>query len=140
MADILCADLRPTAATIEYLKPLQKYCQEKPYLLSYGVPLSDESYRTNLEFEQSLVALYDLRPICNKVRFETSGFELLDIPRDALSRYFGISSTQSELEGVRTLLQARFDAEKVITYDHAVSAEIGDHTKSVILSRDFSIG
>lgn len=110
----------PGEAVVSYLKPLDRYELEKPYILGYEIPLKDETVRNNLEFEEKRVPIYDVRCIRNTLSVDQNGFELLSIPQAELDRYFSSSASSENLEGVACLLRSHFATEHIFCYDHAV--------------------
>ena len=113
-------ELEKCPVSIEYLKPLAKYDEEKPYLLALDIPVADESDRTNLDFGEVRLEAANARSVQEKISIESHSFELFTLPPGLMARYFGRLGRVPEMEGVHNLLADRFKAEKVIVYDHAV--------------------
>ncbi|KAL2833838.1 hypothetical protein BDW59DRAFT_156637 [Aspergillus cavernicola] len=113
-----------TEVILEYVRRLEIYKKQKPYLLAYDIPVQEEGPgRTNLELEDISVAAHDLRPIVHQIQLEDCGFELLNLSTHTMEELFTSGYQQSEAEGVRQLLLERFSAEEVIIFDHAYRKE-----------------
>lgn len=112
--------LRKYKMALDYVVPSVRYDTEKPYLLSLDVPVEDEPDRSNLEFAEVYVDAADARPINNSLSVEVNGFELVDVGPGFVAKYFNGQDKATELAGIHALMKEKFQAEKVIIYDHAV--------------------
>ncbi|KAL6830014.1 hypothetical protein V8C40DRAFT_263823 [Trichoderma camerunense] len=115
--------LKEHQVNVEYVKPLPKYTAEKPYILGLDIALSDESIRTNLEFEQKQLNVSDARSVRDELSVEAQGFELLTIPSEIMALHFNDIDSRNETKGVQSLLSQRFKTDKVYLYDHAYRKE-----------------
>ncbi|KAI1271206.1 hypothetical protein F5Y07DRAFT_404630 [Xylaria sp. FL0933] len=129
-------ELRHSFAMLQYLKRLGKYEEEKPYLIGYDVPLEDENERSNLEFDNVTVPIYDVRPKLENLRVDWNGFEVIRIPSELMKSYFDIRDINSELEGVKCILEKHFKTDKVIIYDHTYRKEEDQSTESLYTFQD----
>ncbi|KAI1453886.1 hypothetical protein F4805DRAFT_441729 [Annulohypoxylon moriforme] len=118
MAHVTCKEPDPIEGKLDYLKRLSKYQQEKPYVLSYGIPLQVESFRSNLEYEEHCVRLLDIRTCSDKPDIDQNGFEVIYITDQLMSIYFGTRNNDLEIQGAQRVLRERFKAEQVIVYDY----------------------
>jgi hypothetical protein len=110
-------------ATLQYLRNLDKYKYEKPYYLSWDIPLNDKSLRTNQETETRTVGIHDLRSLVPMLRLESHGFELITLSKEYMHEFFEKYEALSLSEGITRLLQRRFDTEHVYCYDLVVRGQ-----------------
>lgn len=108
-----------TQAIIYCLKECDKYVTEKPYVISLDVDVQEEQ-RTNLEFEEKVIDIKDLRPRAHQVNLDFHGFELHKIADESMEAYFSEDTIELEIEGARQELEKRFGAELVVVFDSRV--------------------
>ncbi|EHK49527.1 hypothetical protein TRIATDRAFT_92576 [Trichoderma atroviride IMI 206040] len=109
--------------SLAYLADIPKYDLEKPYAIEFDIPLENESFRSNLEFESSIVSIRDLRLRKEKIRLEEHGFEVVDTASSFEHDYFRSEAPICEMQDVESLLKERFETEQVFCFTQRLSSQ-----------------
>ena len=118
----LGAGSHQTRVTLAYLADIEKYREERPYALEFEIPLPDERYRTNVEFESRNVSIRSLRLVDKSVTIEDHGFEIYKVPQDIENDHFIESDQLREMDGVAKIMKTRFETGHVFCHTHRVRA------------------
>lgn len=113
-----------TTSSIEFLRDLERYSFEKPYMCNIPFPNVPEAKQHNISMHtQSNIPVYDVRGHERDFTLNSHGFELKDtltVPSEPTDLLNDEWVQQSYYPMVKDFLLHELEAETVLVYDHVV--------------------
>jgi hypothetical protein len=116
-------DQHTTEANLVFIRRIQLYKIEKPFLITFPVDKAKGEWRSNIQYSTHLVSIHDIRGSEIPFALDLTGFEMV---RHVCQQPYEIFADDEQIRKyyyreIEQLLRDKLKASRVVIFDHTVS-------------------